>query len=184
MSASDGDFLKIPATSLVLLIGAAGSGKSTFAARQFPADAVMSSDQLRARIGAGESDQRVNHQVFEQLRRWIDDQLASGALAVVDATNTDWMRRSELIRSARRNGRPAIAIVFDLPLDVCLSRNAGRSRAVRASVVRRQVEDVRRDRDRLDLEGFLAVYRLRSVIQVEDVRVEIEEGPVARALSS
>ena len=78
----------------------------------------------------------------------------------------------------------AIAIVFDLPLEVCLARNTSRSRTVRAGVVKRQVAEVRRDRDRLDLEGFTAVHLLGSARQVERANVEIKKGPVARALSS
>ena len=103
---------------------------------------------------------------------------------VIDATNTDWMWRAGLIVDARRHRRPAIAIVFNLPLDVCLGRNAARSRKVPASVIRRQVADVIRDIERLDLEGFAAVHVLRSAADVDAVRVDIEKGPVARALTS
>jgi len=77
-----------------------------------------------------------------------------------------------------------IAIVFDLPLEICLSRIAARPRTVRAAVVRRQVSEVRRDRERLDLEGFAAIYVLASTNQVEGVSVDIKKGPVVRALSS
>ena len=176
--------IEVPATALVLLIGAAGSGKSTFAARHFAPGAVISSDQLRALIGASESDQRANEDVFERLQTFVQDRLAAGVLTVIDATNTDWMRRAELIRMARRYGRQVIAVVFDLPSEICVSRIAARSRTVGAAVVRRQVADVRRDRERLDLEGFAAIYVLASTNQAEHVIVEIKKGPVARGLSS
>ena len=176
--------IEVPATALVLMIGAAGSGRSTFAARHFPAEAVVSSDQLRALIGGDESNQSVTDAVFQRLHDVLDHRLGAGLLTVVDATNTDWMRRAEVIRSSRRHQRPAIAIVFDLPLEVCLARNTSRSRTVRAGVVKRHVAEVRRDRDRLDLEGFAAIYVLASTNQAEHVIVEIKQGPVARALSS
>ncbi|TMD67463.1 MAG: phosphatase, partial [Chloroflexi bacterium] len=73
-----------------------GSGKSAFASRHLPAEAIISSDQLRARMGRDEADQDVNDAVFEDLRRRVDDRLGAALLTVVDATNTDWMRRSEL----------------------------------------------------------------------------------------
>jgi predicted kinase len=92
------------------------------------------------------------------------------------------MRRSDLIQRARQHGRPAIAIALDLPLDVCLERNAARPRTVRAAVVRRQHDELRRGLDRLDLEGFSAVHVLRSTGEVDGAVVEIEKGPVARAL--
>jgi protein phosphatase len=174
------DRIELPVSALVVLIGAAGSGKSAFAARHLPPDAVLASDQLRARLGRSEADQDVNDAVFEQLQRGVADRLGSGLLTVVDATNTDWMRRSELIRTARRHGRPAVAIVFDLPLEVCLARNRARVRTVPASVIRQQVDQVQRDRERLDLEGFTSVWVLNSTDQVDRVRVEIEGGPVTR----
>jgi predicted kinase len=174
----------VPDAALVLLIGASGSGKSTFAARHFAADAVVSSDQLRGLITGDEGDQQASAAAFGRLHRWLDAQLASGVLAVVDATNTDWTRRAELLGHARRYGRATIAIAFDLPLDLCLQRNAARPRRVPAAVIRRQHDELRRDLERLDLEGFSAIHVLRTEADVERATVEIEKGPVARAPSS
>lgn len=168
--------LELPASALVLLIGASGSGKSTFAARHFPMDVVVSSDQLRGSITGRESDQRRNDTVFQQLHGRVDERLRAGALAVVDATNTDWMGRAELLLIARRYGRPAAAIVLDLPTELCLARNAERDRVVRADVVRRQVADIRRDLDRLDLEGFASVHVLHSAVEVDQARVRLYHG--------
>jgi predicted kinase len=183
VSASAGR-IEISSNALVLLIGAAGSGKSTFAARHFAPSDVISSDQLRALIGESESDQRANDDVFERLQTLTQNRLMAGVLTVVDATNTDWMRRAELIAMARRYHRPVVGIVFDLPLEVCLVRIAARPRMVRAAVVKQQVAEIQRDRERLDLEGFAAISVLASTNQVDHVVVEIKKGPVARALSS
>jgi protein phosphatase len=167
------DWIELPPTALVVLIGAAGSGKSAFAAQHVPPESVISSDQLRAVMGRDEADQDVNDTVFEHLQRTVDDRLRRALLTVVDATNTDWMRRSELIHSARRHRRPAVAIVFDLPLELCLSRNTARARTVRPSIIKHQVEDVRRDRGRLDLEGFSRVWVLQSADQVDRLGIRI-----------
>lgn len=180
--APGGLLIHVPDGGLVLLIGASGSGKSTFAARHFDADAVISSDRLRGALAGDETDQRATDAAFRRLDQWLDARLGAGALAVVDATNVEWTRRSELIRRARHHGRPAIAIVFDLPLDLCLARNAARPRTVRAAVIRRQHDGLRRDLDRLDLEGFSAVHLLRTEAQLDQLAVKIEKGPVARAL--
>jgi len=174
--------IRIPDGALVLLIGASGSGKSTFASRHFDAERVISSDQLRGALVGDEADQHATDAAFGRLHQWLDARLAAGALGVVDATNVEWMRRTELIRQARRHGRPAIAIAFDLPLDLCLLRNAARRRTVRAAVIRRQHDELRRGIDRLDLEGFTAVHVLRTEAEIDGVVVQIEEGPVARAL--
>jgi protein phosphatase len=175
--------IRIPASSLVLLVGAAGSGKSSFATKHFPAEATVSSDRLRAELGASEADQRVTEIVFERLHQIVDQRLRSRLLTVIDATNTDWMHRANLIGAARRHGRPAIGVVLDLPLAVCIAHNATRPRSVQPAVVRQQIAAVARDRDRFDLEGFASVYRLVSVEDLDQAVVEIEKGPVARALS-
>jgi protein phosphatase len=172
--------IHVPAGALVVLIGAATSGKSTFAASHFAADDVVSSDRLRAEMTGTTSDDVV----FAELHRRSQARLAAGLLVVVDATNTDWMWRATLLMDARRDQRLAIAIVFNLPLEVCLARNAARPRTVPASVIRRQVADVTGDLERLDLEGFAAVYILRSVTDVDAVSLELKEGPVTRALDS
>jgi predicted kinase len=172
--------INVPAGALVLLIGAAASGKSTFAARHFAADCVVSSDRLRAELSGSISDDIV----FAELHRQVQARLAAGLVTVVDATNTDWMWRAELIADARRHGRPAIAIVINLRLEVCLARNAARVRTVPASVIRRQVGDVTRGVDRLELEGFAGVHILRSVVDVDAASLEIGKGPVTRALTS
>ena len=174
--------IRIPDSALVLLIGASGSGKSTFAARHFDAETVISSDHLRGALAGDEGDQHATDAAFRRLHQWLDARLGAGALAVVDATNVEWMRRTELVRRARQQGRSAIGITFDLPLDLCLARNAARSRSVRAAVIRRQHDELRRGLDRLDLEGFTAVYVLRNEAEVEGAVVQIEKGPVARAL--
>src|SRR6202165_847210 len=109
--------IRIPNAALVLLIGASGSGKSTFAARHFDSDAVVSSDRLRAVVAGDEGDQQATDAAFDWLRAWVDARLAAGSLAVVDATNVEWMRRTELISRARRPGRPSIALALEPPAD-------------------------------------------------------------------
>jgi protein phosphatase len=176
--------IQVPAGALVVLIGVAGSGKSSFASRHFDGDAVVSSDRLRGLLAGDEGDQQATDAAFSRLHQWLDARLAVGALAVMDATNVEWMRRTELISLARDHGRPAIAIAFDLPLDLCLARNSARPRTVPAAVIRRQHDELRHGLDRLDLEGFGAVHVLRSELEIEQVSVQIEKGPVARALFS
>ena len=169
---SESGAIAVPDGALVVLIGAAASGKSTFAASHFVADCIVSSDRLRAEMTGTPPDDVV----FAELHRLVQARIAAGLLTVIDATNTDWMWRAQLLADAGRRGRPAIAIVFNLPLDVCLARNTTRSRTVPASVIRRQVADVARDVDRLDLEGFAAVQVLRSVADVDAAGLEIQRA--------
>jgi predicted kinase len=61
------DAVRLPDPCLVVLVGPAGCGKSTWAARSFRADQIVSSDRLRALVGTGEKDQRAGTAAFEVL---------------------------------------------------------------------------------------------------------------------
>ena len=53
--------LNLPSPCVVVLVGPGASGKSTWAAAHFPPDTVVSSDRLRALVGAGERRRRGQH---------------------------------------------------------------------------------------------------------------------------
>ena len=165
--------LRIPADALVLLIGVAASGKSTFARRHFAATEVLSSDAMRAMIADDPGAQGATDDAFDLLHRILAMRLRRGRLTVVDATNVEDWARSELLAVARRHRRPAAAIVLDLPLEVALERNAARA-APRPppAALRRQHRWLRDSLVSLADEGFEAVHRLRSTEEIDGARVE------------
>ena len=154
----------IPDPSLVLLIGAAGSGKTTLAARLFAPDEVVSSDALRAAVAGDEADQAASRVAFQILNRTLDRRSARGQLTVIDATNAFAAHRWPLIRRATAAALPTVAIVFDLDPRVVHAQNAGRARIVDAEVVDRHLAAIRATVDGNDLvaEGFATVVILRS----------------------
>ncbi len=166
----------LPADALVLLIGIAASGKSTFAARHFAPTEVLSSDQLRALITDDPHAQSATDDAFDLLHRILAMRLRRGRLTVVDATNVEDWARSELLSVARRHRRPAVAIVLDLPLPVALERNALRA-APRPppAALRRQhrwLRDSLPSLDSLADEGYASVHVLRTPDEVDSVRIE------------
>lgn len=127
----------IPRGALVLLVGAAGSGKSTWAARRFPPTAVLSSDAFRALVADDPTDQGATADAFRLLHAVARARLKRGLTTVIDATNlTDGARRP-LLALAAASGRAVVAVVFDVPLARVLAQNAARiDRTVPEAVVR------------------------------------------------
>lgn len=166
--------ISIPDPSLVVLVGAAGAGKSTFAARHFAPAEVLSSDAFRERIAGDPAGQAATGAAFAALHRALARRLREGRLAVVDATSVQPRARRALLRYAAAAGVPAIAIILDLPALMVLARNAARpDRVVPEAAVRRQLADLERTLrdDRLAKEGFAGVVRLRDAASVDAVVV-------------
>ena len=160
--------LRVPAVSLIVLVGASGSGKSTFARRHFLPTEVVSSDLCRALVSDDDTSQAASQDAFELLRFIARKRLRAGRLTVADATNVRPEHRSSLVELAHECDVPAVAIAFDLPDDECLARNRARSdRVVPEQVVRQQLRDLRLGSSSLNGEGFHDVHVLASTVEVE-----------------
>ena len=84
--------LKLSAPSLLVLVGASGSGKSTWAAEHFANTEIISSDSLRALVGAGEYDQSASAAAFDVLERIVD--VCSGVATMSGTTITPEFRHA------------------------------------------------------------------------------------------
>lgn len=162
--------------SLVVLIGPAGAGKSTFAARHFHPSEILSSDGYRALIAGDAADQTVTKAAFGRLHRDLARRLGERRMSVVDATNVERAARLELLRRSAAAGLPAVAIVFDLPVDVVLARNAARpERVVDEGIVRHHLSRLRLTLEELGselpTEGFSQIVVLRDPHELDAVRV-------------
>ena len=167
--------LRVPDMALVVLIGASGSGKSTFARTHFPPRGVLSSDAFRGMVADDENDQSATVPAFEALHFVAGKRLDGGRVTVVDATNVQRESRAPLIALARQHNVLPVAIVLDVPESVCHERNAARSdRDFGPHVVRRQRADLRRSLRGLAREGFRRVFVLQGVEEIDAATVEIE----------
>jgi protein phosphatase len=153
--------ITLPAGAMVVLVGPSGSGKSTFARRHFAATEVLSSDAMRAMVADDPADLDATDAAFELLHTALTLRLARRRLTAVDATNLETWARGRLLALARRHARPAVAIAFATPLEVCLARNAARpDRRVPDAAVRRQHRAMANALRGLADEGFAAVHLL------------------------
>ncbi|MFI5658969.1 polynucleotide kinase-phosphatase [Streptomyces sp. NPDC051684] len=180
MTATDtttGRVLPVTDLSLVVLVGASGSGKSTFARAHFKPTEVISSDFCRGLVADDENDQGASRDAFDVLHYIAGKRLAAGRLTVVDATNVQQESRRQLVELARKHDVLPIAIVLDVPEDVCAARNAGRTdRAdMPRRVITRHTRELRRSLKHLEREGFRKVHVLRGVEQVEGAGVVREK---------
>ena len=164
--------IEVPEVGLVVLCGASGSGKSTFARRHFAPTEVVSSDQCRALVSDDETDQSVTAAAFELLHSIVGKRLEIGRLTVVDATNAKPEDRKSIVELARRWDVLATAIVFDLPLAACLEHNQQRQdRRTPPHAIKRQHDTLRRSAKRLRKERFNRVYTLGSTEELDSVEV-------------
>ena len=164
--------LTLPELSLVLLIGASGSGKSSFARQHFLPTEVLSSDYCRGLVSDDDNDQAATKDAFEVLHFIAAKRLAAGRLTVIDATNVQPEARKSLIELARKYHVIPVAIVLNLPREVCLSRNKARpDRQFGKNVVWGQAEALRRSLKTLRKE-FSQVTILDTPDDVAAVRIE------------
>jgi protein phosphatase len=164
--------LTVPELSLVVLIGASGSGKTVFGRTHFAPTEVISSDFCRGLVSGDENDQSASAAAFDVLHYIAGKRLALGKLTVVDATNVQPDVRKQLVALARDHDVLPVAIVLDLPEKLSIERNATRpDRDFGAYVVRRQRDLLRRSLRSLHKEGFRHVHVLKSQDEVDAVTI-------------
>jgi predicted kinase len=163
----------IARNSLVVLCGPAGSGKSTFATKHFLPTQVVSSDECRALVSDDPANQRISSIAFDLMHFIIEKRLYLKRLTVADATNLERPMRKWMVNTARQLRVKPIAIVFDVPLETCLARNANRGRIVPEEAVRKQRRMLDRTLAAIEYEGFTAVFVLNEAAQCE-ITIEIE----------
>ena len=169
--------IPIPELSIVALVGASGSGKSTFARKHFKPAEVLSSDFYRGLVSDDENDQSASDDAFDVLHYIAGKRLRRGNLVVLDATNVTPEARRPILALARQYHVIPVAIVFDVPERLAHERNASRpDRDFGPHVVRRHTQQMRRSIPSLRKEGFRHVFVLKGQEEVD--AAEIERQPL------
>lgn len=164
--------ITFPELSVIVLIGASGSGKSTFARQHFKPTEILSSDYFRGLVSDDENDQAATKDAFDVLHYILGKRLAAGKLTVIDATNVQPESRKPLLELAKQYHCFAVAIVFNVPETLCQERNQQRpNRQFGSHVVRNHTRSLRRSLKNLKREGFRFIYKLSSVEEIESVSV-------------
>ncbi len=157
------EVLALPSPVVVVLVGPGASGKSTWASAHFPADAIVSSDRLRALVGAGEDDIAASADALALLDDVVRLRLGRGLTTVIDTLGLDDERRQRWRDLARASRMSVVAIAFDTPAAQCREWNRGRPKQIPTTVLDSQLRSYKHVRDRLEEEGYNAVLRPTAV---------------------
>ncbi len=169
--------LTVPELSLVVLVGTTGSGKSTFAAQHFLPTQVISSDRCRGLVSDDENDQAATPEAFALLHYLAGIRLRRGLLTVIDATNVQPKAREALVKVAREYDVLPVAIVLDVPEQVCRARNELRpDRVMGPQVIARQRRELRAHLRHLEREGFRKVHVLHGVEEISAATIGYEKA--------
>ncbi|MFJ2007945.1 DUF6919 domain-containing protein [Streptomyces chartreusis] len=149
--------------ALYVLVGPAGSGKSTVAARRFPTGAALELDAFRALAAGTPADQSATPAAVTAFDAILTARLERGLLTVLDATHAEARHRRKYTVLAHQHGMRAIAVVADTPTAECQRRNAMRpdDRRVPPRILRAQARQAAALRAKDD--GFDAVLRARDL---------------------
>jgi F420-dependent oxidoreductase-like protein len=159
------DVRSLPSPCVVVLAGPGAAGKSTWAAANFPDDTIVSSDRLRAVVGAGEDDVAASKDAFALLEDIVARRIDRGLTTVIDTLGLDAVRRHRWLALAREHGMACVAVAFDTPADECRARNRARSKRIPADVLSAQLRAWAEGREGLAGDGF------DFVLNPEPVRV-------------
>ncbi len=170
-AAPGGPAIRLPLGALVVLVGPAGSGKSTWAARHFQPTQVVSSDACRGMIADDVTDQTASRDAFRLLYFIVGERLRRGLLTVVDSTALQPSMRAELLKIAAQHGSPTVAILFALPQEINEQWNASRKYRVPADVLERHRKNLDLSLRVLPTERFNTIYTLDSLEAITGTRV-------------
>jgi len=149
--------MRLPDPALVVLVGASGSGKSTWAAGRYRPQEVVSSDALRGIVGSGDHDLDASTDAFAILEQVVAARVGRGLCTVVDTLGLDAVRRGGWLAHARQAGLPAVAVVFATPDAECRRRNATRDVPVPAPALAGQLRRMPAVAEELAAEGWEVV---------------------------
>jgi predicted kinase len=133
----------LPVRSLLVLSGAAGAGKSTFAHKLVQAHAqqdfkptmIVSSDECRAFVCDDENNQQVNRDTFDLFHYIINKRMFWNRFTIADSTALYPAARHKLLDLAKRHNYHTCLLVFNVPAEISLRRDQQRERFVGERVI-------------------------------------------------
>jgi protein phosphatase len=175
--------IKLPQRTLVVLCGAAGSGKSTFAQRLVESHqqqglkitSIVSSDYCRALVSDDETNQQVNRDSFDLFHYIIYKRMLQGRFTVADSTALQVEARNRMLGLARRHNYYTCILVFDIPLEICILQDQARQRTVGEQVISYHANQLQQVLADIQGEGWHQMHILKNVDFGSVNRITIEK---------
>ena len=140
-----------------IMVGAPGSGKSTFAKGLADKGAVViCGDEIRKEL-YGNADIQGNWvEIHERIVEMVEDNI--GKPLVMDGTHYRAQYRKETLALLNSYGYTNVtAVVVNPPLETCLAQNAARDRKVPEHVITKMHSSLQASLRGIDSEGFTMV---------------------------
>ena len=152
---------------LIVLMGIAGVGKSSWAKARYPYEQACSADAMRLLVSDSESNQYASEQAWRLLEELVTMRCELGRRAIIDATHVKREERLRWISFARERGIPTQLVWFDISPEESMTRQAHRARKVSRKVLERQRDHLHADTsplstERLKQEGWDRILRVSS----------------------
>jgi predicted kinase len=162
--------IRIEKGSLVLLIGAPASGKSSFARKNFPLDSIVSTDAIRGELTNNPGNQDISTLAFILGGKLVKSRLANGKVTVIDAMNLNIHSRSVFTKIAQECGAKIIGIHLDYPEQIIKERNRKRKKEVDEDFIEHKLKH--------ETDNNL-LYHDKSISQIFVIKDETEDVNVA-----
>lgn len=164
--------INIPEFSMVMLVGATSSGKSTFARKHFLPNEIISSDYCRALVSDDENSMEATSDAFDVLHYILAKRLKRKKLTVIDATNVQSHARQSLVKIAREYHCLPVVIMLNVNEKILRARHELRpDRDFGAYVIKNHVRDLRSSFGRFKKEGIRIVHELKSPEEIDSVQI-------------
>ena len=141
-----------------VMVGAPGSGKSTFASSLAKTENafVISGDSIRAELYGDESNQGEWAEIQDRIEEMVSE--AVGCPLVMDGTHYRRDYRRQALTLLRSYGYDEVeAVVVNPPLETCILQNATRHRHVPRYVIQRMHNALQSSLRGIEDEGFTQV---------------------------